>query len=66
MADEPLRTFVEPRNVDALFEVVKKTEKKTLDISRKCREYALRRYSPEVSGKRMLNIYRDMIERGNL
>lgn len=66
VADEPLGIFVEPRNVEALFEVVKNTEKKTLDISRKCREYALRRYSPEVSGKRMLNIYRDMIERGNL
>ena len=65
VADEPLGIFVEPRNVDALFEVVKNTEKKTLDISRKCREYALRRYSPEVSGKRMLNIYKDMIERGN-
>lgn len=61
VAEYPLGQFVEPRNVDQLAEVVLHTRKKTTDIQEKCREYAIKRYSPEVSGKRMIEIYQEMI-----
>lgn len=61
VANEPLGIYVEPRNVEQLVDVVKSTTKKTIDISEECREYALDRYSPEVSGNKMLAIYKDML-----
>ncbi len=61
VADEPLGIYVEPRNVKQLAEVVTKTTKKSKDISDRCREYALKRYSPEVSGNKMLALYNNML-----
>ena len=62
VADEPLGVFVEPRNVNQLADVVRKTAKKTDILSHQCREYALKRYSPIVSGNKMIEIYKEMID----
>jgi len=61
VAEKPLGVFVELGNVNELVLVVLATLKKTKAISNKCREYALLRYSPEVSVNKMLDIYREMI-----
>lgn len=61
VAEEPLGRFVEPGNVEQLKEVVLATGKKTAVMARACREYALKRYSPEVSGQKMVEIYQEMI-----
>lgn len=63
VAREPLGIFVEPKNVNALKSVVEKTSKKTVELSKKCREYALSRYSPEVITNKIVRIYNIMINK---
>lgn len=48
LGDERVLTLAEPKNVDALAEVVKHTEKRTSDVTNKCREYAKHRYSSKL------------------
>ena len=48
LGDESVLTLVEPKDVDALVEVVKHTEKRTDDLTRRCRQYAVNRYNSEV------------------
>ncbi|MCM1062949.1 MAG: glycosyltransferase [Eubacterium sp.] len=62
VADEPIGRFVEAANVGELEKIVRTTQKKTDELSRQCREYALSRYSPKVYGEKMLSIYEEMLE----
>lgn len=61
VADSPLGVFVEKENIEQLKEVVSGTNKKTKELAKECREYALRRYSPDVYGDRMVEIYHNML-----
>jgi glycosyltransferase involved in cell wall biosynthesis len=61
VAEYPLGQYVEPKNVEQLKQVVLSTNKKDEKMSKKCREYAMERFSPEVSGKNMLKIYNEML-----
>lgn len=60
VAEEPLGTFVTAKDVNALMNVVLKTNKKDDILSKQCRDYALSRYSPNVYGKKMMEIYEKM------
>lgn len=69
VAEEPIGTFVKPRDINALERVVRKiVDKKSEDIINKCRNYALDRYSPQVYVKKMIEVYKDMLlkERGEI
>lgn len=56
IADETTATFVEPRNVDALVNVILKTKKKTTEQINTCREYALKRYDNEKYNEKLLQL----------
>lgn len=45
-------TFVEPLNTDALAEAVRNAPRRTEESARRCREYALSRFSLEATAKR--------------
>lgn len=57
VADQNCGTFIEAGNVESLTAEIEKTEKKTADMQRYCREYALKRYSVETFCDKMLEIY---------
>ncbi len=57
VADYNCGTFIEAGNVERLTAEIGKTEKKTADVQRYCREYALKRYSVETFCDKMLEIY---------
>lgn len=61
VASEPLGYFVEPGDVDALEKQVRSKEKKTQEIIRECREYAEKRYSPEIYYEKMMSIYKGLL-----
>lgn len=56
IADETVATFVEPRNVNQMEAVVKKTVKKTEDQIWMCREYALKRYDNQKYFSKLCDI----------
>ena len=56
VANDDVGTFVEPKNVDALAEVVRRTKKKTKDIIDTCRNYALARYDCREYNRRLIKI----------
>lgn len=57
VAEEPLGKFVEPGNTEELKKAIMQVEKKDSQLVQKCREYALKRYSPEVYYQKMKSIY---------
>ena len=61
VASAPLGHFVEAGNVNALEEQVRLSGRKTQDMIRECREYAVRRYSPETYYEKMMCIYKELI-----
>lgn len=60
VAEEPLGHFVTPFDIHLMADYVRKTGKKDSRLIQKCRDYAVKRYSPSVYYKKMLDIYRDM------
>lgn len=56
MMDDTVGYLVEPRNVEQMVEVVLQTEKKTDEIVKACREYALKRYDNRVYAKKLIDI----------
>lgn len=58
VAEDPLGKFVEKGDIDALEAIVRQTVKKTEEVSRACRNYALSRYSPRTYYKKMMEIYK--------
>lgn len=54
-------TFTPTYDIEALADVIVKAPKKTEEISVKCREYAVNRYSPAVVFKKLENIYKSLI-----
>lgn len=60
-AEKPLGLFVDNENTEELCQAVASVKKKTPVMRQKCREYALKRYSPEIYYKKMLKIYNEMI-----
>lgn len=63
VADEPLGHFVEAANVKQLKEFItgQATERKTQETVMRCREYALRRYSPDTYYSKMKSIYSSVL-----
>lgn len=59
-AEKPLGTFVANENTEELCQAITRVKKKTTSIRNECREYALKRYSPEVYYRKMLQIYDEM------
>ena len=57
VAEEPLGFFIEPYNIEHLAEKIKNIKKKDYEISQKCRNYAVTRFSTEVFIKKMLSVY---------
>lgn len=56
IADETTATFIAPRNVDEMVNVILSTEKKTEEIIGKCREYALKRYDNQDYFRKLLEL----------
>ena len=56
IADNTVATFVAPRDVNAMADVVRHTNKKTQEIINACRNYALRRYDNQLYFERLCNI----------
>lgn len=63
VAKEPLGKFVEPGNVDRLEEIIQKTDKKTDELLKACREYAVKRYSLTMYYSKQLEIYYGLLEK---
>lgn len=61
VAESPLGIYVEPGNVDALQTEVLKVKSKDSEIVKRCREYALLRYSPEVFCDKLEGIYFQLV-----
>lgn len=57
VAEEPLGFFTEPYNIEQLAEKIKNIKKKDYEITQKCRNYAVTRFSTEVFIKKMLSVY---------
>lgn len=64
VAEEPFGKFVNACDVNMLAAEISSIEKKDSKTAEQCREYALKRYSPEIYYKNMMNIYHDMIQAG--
>ena len=62
VADEPIGTFVSPGNLEELQKVICNTKKKDEFIINQCREYALKRYSPDVYYNNVVKIYEEVVE----
>lgn len=58
VAPPPLGVFVDTGNIDGLINIVKKSQKKTEQISASCRQYALDRYSASANCEKILEVYR--------
>ena len=56
IANDDVATFVEPRNIEALVNVVKSTKKKTLEVINKCRSYAMTRYNCKDYNNKLIRI----------
>lgn len=56
IADNTVATFVEAGDVDSMVKVIENTSYKNEIISRKCREYALRRYDNKTYYDKLINI----------
>lgn len=56
IADETVATFVEPKNIDEMVEVVKNISKKTTEQIQRCREYALLRYDNQKYFKKLVEV----------
>lgn len=56
IANDDVGTFVEPKDVNALAEVVKSTQKKTQQVIAKCRSYALTRYNCKDYNEKLIKI----------
>ncbi len=63
VADPPIGRFVNPKDVDAIMKSVLNTDKKTDNMKKMCREYALRRYSIDTYYDKQMNIYNEMVKR---
>lgn len=59
-AKGPVGQFVENENTEELCRAIIGVKKKTTVVRKRCREYALNRYSPEVYYLKMLKIYDEM------
>lgn len=60
IADETVATFVEPKNVDQMEMVVKKTHQKTKETVDRCRNYALKRYDNQKYFRRLYDLAEKM------
>lgn len=60
LGDSSVLTLVEPRNVDALVDVIKKTPKKSQKVIDTCRAYALRRYDVSEYSKKLALIMNNL------
>ena len=58
---EEFGRFTPTYDINALADVIVNAAYKTDRISRKCREYAVNRYSPSVIFKELENIYKSLI-----
>lgn len=58
VSEEPLGRFVKAGDVEALKNIVLKTEAKDEVMSRECRKYAEKRYTVEIFSEKMEEIYR--------
>lgn len=56
LADDRILQLVEPRNVDQMEEVIKRTGKKSSELAAYCRKYALERYDSREYSNKMLKI----------
>ena len=54
IANAETAIFVEPKNVDQMMEVVKKTGKKSQEIIDRCRDYAKKRYDNQMYFEKLL------------
>lgn len=61
VAEAPLGYFVEAGNISELGKALLVKEKKTQEVVEQCREYAVKRYSPETYYKKMIKIYEDLL-----
>lgn len=62
VAEKPLGRFVNPRDVDALINIVMEIMPKDQRLIDECREYALSRYSPQTFYEKLNLVYRKMLE----
>lgn len=56
IANDDVATFVEPRSVEALVNVVKSTKGKTQEVINKCRSYAMTRYNCKDYNNKLIRI----------
>lgn len=61
VAEEPLGRFVEPGNVEELLSIICSVKKKDEVLIEECREYALRRYSPDSYFEKSMKIYNKLL-----
>ncbi len=59
IADDTVMTLVEPKNSLCLLDVILKANKKTEEDIKKCREYALSRYSYKIFEEKLIEIYNE-------
>lgn len=56
-----LELLVEPQNIAKLAEAFAKVEKKTEELTKQCREYALGRYSSDIVMSKLVEIYKGLV-----
>ena len=56
VGNSDVATFVEPRNVKAMAEVIMKVEPKEQETIKQCRDYALQRYDSRKYNEKLINI----------
>lgn len=61
VADAPLGYFVGKGDITALEKLVRNRDKKSSDMIKQCREYALKRYSPEAYYQKIVEIYNQLL-----
>ena len=59
MAPEPYGTYVELGNIDQMSSNIAKIEKKSMQISDACRDYAIKNYDHERILKKVMSIIND-------
>lgn len=60
LGDSSVMTLVEPRNINAMVEVIRKTCHKQQDVINRCRAYALKRYDVREYSKKLATIMNDL------